>query len=78
LLKKAESTLGYLKIVTPRRNRGQLGHVKMSFGKSDEDTFFHPIKNWTPTNLDPDAVSRHKRTLNRAGWRDNAHAKGFF
>jgi hypothetical protein len=36
------------------------------------------VSNWTGTNLDPDAVSKHTALLNRAGFRDNAHAKGFF
>jgi len=28
--------------------------------------------------MDPDSVARHNRSLRRAGFRDNAHAKGFF
>ena len=32
--------------------------------------------NWTGSNLDPDSVSKHRNLLNRAGFRDNSHAKG--
>ena len=34
--------------------------------------------NWDGSNMDPDSVARHNRSLRRAGFRDNAHAKGFF
>lgn len=34
--------------------------------------------NWTGGNLDPDSVARHQHLLGRAGFRDNAHAKGIF
>lgn len=34
--------------------------------------------NWNGGNLDPDSVARHQHSLNRAGFRDNAHAKGIF
>ena len=29
-------------------------------------------------NLDPDSVKRHKHQLKRAGFVNNAHAKGYF
>ena len=32
--------------------------------------------NWDGSNMDPDSVARHNRSLRRAGFRDNAHAKG--
>lgn len=32
--------------------------------------------NWHGGNLDPDSVRRHQHQLKRAGFRDNAHAKG--
>ena len=34
--------------------------------------------NWDGNNLDPDCVKRHFQLLNRAGFKSNAHAKGFF
>ena len=43
-------------------------------GKREKAAF----TNWDGSNLDPDSVSRHYHSLNRAGFRDNAHAKGFF
>ena len=30
------------------------------------------------SNMDPDSVARHNGLLRRAGFTDNAHAKGFF
>ena len=53
LLKKAQSSLGYLKIVTPRRKSdGQSGHTHMVFGEesnsSSKSTFGRkPHTNWT-------------------------------
>jgi hypothetical protein len=34
--------------------------------------------NWHGGNMDPDNVAKHTNLLNRAGFRDNQHAKGFF
>lgn len=34
--------------------------------------------NWHGGNMDPDSVAKHTNLLNRAGFRDNQHAKGFF
>ncbi len=32
--------------------------------------------NWGPGNMDPDHVRRHERSLQRAGFKSNDHAKG--
>lgn len=36
------------------------------------------VSNWDGNNLDPDSVKRHTQQLHRAGFVNNAHAKGFF
>jgi hypothetical protein len=76
LLKYANSTLGYLKIVTPKRLKDQTGHSKIVFG--DDSKINKAVSNWTGNNLDPDSVSRHYRSLKRAGFKDNSSAKGIF
>ena len=104
LLKKAESSLGYLKMITPK-SRGQSEPYHQVFGNKESDT---PVKkavtNWHVSlfncdyrfysvsnllsillyfvnqggNMDPDSVARHNATLKRAGFKNNAHAKGVF
>jgi hypothetical protein len=96
LLEKASSTLGYLKMVTPRRHsateadaaeeEGEASaRVRLVYkngeGRIDGDAEARErarYTNWHGGNLDPESVSRHQHQLNRAGFRDNAHAKGFF
>ena len=34
--------------------------------------------NWHGSNIDPDSLARHNRGLKRAGFVNNAHAKGIF
>jgi len=83
LLQKADSSLGYLKIITPRSNlKGQTGATKI-VGKSPFEAMtasdkagFRPVTNWTGKNLDPDSVRRHQNNLKRAGFKDNLQAKG--
>jgi len=36
------------------------------------------VSNWDGKNLDPCAVKRHFKTLDRAGFKNNLHAKGLF
>jgi len=36
------------------------------------------VSNWDGKNLDPDSVKRHNYQLKRAGFVNNAHAKGIF
>jgi hypothetical protein len=78
MLLKAQSSLGYLKIVTPKiRTAGQAGITKIVYGSSDGKVS-KAVSNWTGNNLDPDQVKRHYRSLNRAGFKNNADAKGIF
>lgn len=77
LLKYAQSTLGYLKIVTPKRLTNQTGHSKVIFG-SQSKLDGKAISNWTGSNMDPDAVKRHYNGLKRAGFKNNQDMKGFF
>ena len=84
LLQKADSSLGYLRIITPKSSRGQVGVTKI-IGKSPFESMndidksnFRPLTNWTGKNMDPDSVRRHNISLKRAGFKDNTHAKGFF
>lgn len=78
LIKHAESTLGYLKIVTPKSSSSQSGRTKIIFGTADNLTTTKAVSNWTGNNMDPDAVKRHYQGLKRAGYRNNSEAKGGF
>lgn len=79
LIKHAESSLGYLKIVTPRTtSNSQSGHTKIVFGSADNKSTQKAVSNWTGKNMDPDAVKRHYQGLKRAGYKNNSDAKGFF
>ncbi|CAM9091123.1 unnamed protein product, partial [Phaeothamnion confervicola] len=84
LLREAESRLGFLKIVTPGRGgRVDGGQTRIVYrgGKALEgaearrrDRAAHA--NWSGSNLDPDAVTRHRQTLGRAGFMDHAQVMG--
>jgi DNA-binding transcriptional regulator YhcF (GntR family) len=79
LLTEAESKLGYLKIITPKRRSSQQGYTKMTFGDAGGGTSgSKAVSNWTGHNMDPDTVKRHYRGLKRAGYKNNSHAKGVF
>lgn len=79
LIKDAESSLGYLKIITPRRpNNNQQGVTRIVFGDADAKKEGRAMSNWTGKNLDPDSVKKHYHQLKRAGFKNNSHAKGFF
>lgn len=79
LLQHANSSLGYLKIVTPRKMKDQQGHTTIVFGSnSNEPKSSKAVSNWTGKNMDPDSVKRHFNSLNRAGFKNNTDAKGFF
>jgi hypothetical protein len=36
------------------------------------------VSSYNGTNLDPESVTRHKKSLRRAGFVNNTHAKGIF
>ena len=79
LLDKANSSLGYLKIITPRgRQESQTGVTKLVFGPETGPSGRKATTNWTGSNLDPDSVRRHQNILKRAGFKDNKTAKGIF
>jgi len=79
MLKKANSTLGYLKIVTPRspKDHVQSGKTKTVFGDNSVKRS-RAVSNWTGSNMDPDSVARHHAGLKRAGFKSNADMKGIF
>ena len=81
LLDKANSSLGYLKIISPRTAvaEGQTGRTKIVFGTKDKDGKAIPTKavsNWTGANPDPDSVAKHYNQLKRAGFTDNKSVIG--
>lgn len=79
LLHQANSSLSYLKIVTPRNAiKDQSGHTRIIFKNSVDAGISgsKAVSNWTGKNLDPDAVKRHYNGLKRAGFRNNADVKG--
>lgn len=93
LLESARNSLGYLRMVTPRRpDRGSSessdggGRYRIVYkdgqavvdGENEPMAGRKAVSNWHGGNLDPDSVTRHKSQLSRMGFRDNAHAKGFF
>uniref|UniRef100_A0A7S2S2D5 Complex 1 LYR protein domain-containing protein n=1 Tax=Rhizochromulina marina TaxID=1034831 RepID=A0A7S2S2D5_9STRA len=87
LLAQAESRLSFLKMVTPREYH-RLGGQQSTYyvyqnGKRLDDGSARTQdrarhSNWTGSNMDPDSVAKHQHLLNRAGFQDNSHAKGFF
>lgn len=76
LLKRANSNLGYLRIVTPRRAAEQQGVTRIVFGDADPARPAKAVSNWTGRNMDPDSVKRHYNSLKRAGFSDNRSVKG--
>lgn len=80
LLKKANSNLNYLKMITPKSKQHQdegAVNTKLTNNKTDiNKNSRRPVSNWTGNNMDPDSVRRHYNSLKRAGFRDNNHAKG--
>jgi hypothetical protein len=81
MLEKAQSSLGFLKIVTPKRpgdsGQPQSGRSRIVYG-TDKNTGSKVVTNWHGGNMDPDSVARHNNGLKRAGFQNNAHAKGIF
>ena len=79
MLTKAGSSLGYLKIVTPRSAQGnaQVGRTTMMFGE-EKASGSRPVTNWTGKNMDPDSVRKHNNFLKSAGFQSNKDVKGIF
>ena len=82
LLGKANSTLGYLRIVSPRgaRQGPQQGVTRITFGPTGAEAARpgKAVSNWSGSNVDPDALKRHQRSLSRAGFKGHRDAKGIF
>ena len=82
MIKKANNTIGYLKIITPRSSRRredvQEGVTKIVFGTGTGNGGSKAVTNWHGGNMDPDSVKRHYQGLKRAGFKSNADAKGNF
>lgn len=85
-LKDADGRLSFLRMITPKeRASSQAGKWVYRDGERLEnqdgtlrDAKGRVMSNWDGRNLDPEAVKRHNYQLKRAGFVNNAHAKGFF
>ena len=80
LVEAFDSRVAFLRMTTTRRrpNAGQTGATRTVYGGDGTVREKAKYTNWDGANMDPDSVARHNHSLKRAGFRDNAHAKGFF
>ena len=92
--KKAEKKIAFLRIITPKdKTRDKLTSstgISHTIYHDDGTTTTttdvgvgkipHKARtsNWDGTNMDPCSVKRHYAGLKRAGFVNNAHAKGIF
>ena len=77
-----DGRIAYLRMTTPRRPRFAKGRTSIVYRNGEKvDAARERDKakwsNWDGSNMDPDSVARHNRSLRRAGFRDNAHARVF-
>lgn len=90
-LKAADDRLSFLRMVTPKEAAGPTtssslggkwvykdGERLENQGGTLRDANGRVVSNWDGKNLDPESVKRHNYQLKRAGFLNNAHAKGFF
>ena len=93
-LQSADDRMSFLRMVTPKERsssstsssssqRGgkwvyKNGERLENQGGTLRDSKGRVVTNWDGKNLDPDSVKQHKHQLKRAGFVNNAHAKGFF
>ena len=85
-LAEAESRLSFLRITTTKlKPRGESGVWVYQNGQrvagataTSRGDGKGVVSNWDGKNLDPQAVTTHRKQLRRAGFVNNAHAKGFF
>lgn len=84
-LKVADEKESFLRIMTPKkRSLNQGGRWIYKDGEKvagDSGTKIvngRVVSNWNGKNLDPDSVRLHDKQLKRAGFLNNAHAKGIF
>ena len=77
LLNKANSSLVYLKMITPRSraHNKDSGRTRIVYGE-DGPREAKAVSNWTGKNMDPDSVKRHYNGLKRAGFSDNRSVVG--
>mmetsp|Transcript_16183 Transcript_16183/g.48284 ORF Transcript_16183/g.48284 Transcript_16183/m.48284 type:complete len:128 (-) Transcript_16183:45-428(-) len=84
LIEDFESRVAFLKMTTPkRRQAAQGGRTRVVYRGGERvevgtEWSRAAYSNWDGANMDPDSVARHNHQLGRMGFRDNAHAKGFF
>jgi hypothetical protein len=79
-LQEAQSSISYVKMIVPKSLQEKSDGVTKIIlpGGDDETKGKKPMTNWHGRNLDPDSVARHNRSLKRAGFLSNRHAKGIF
>ncbi|GKY96163.1 hypothetical protein MPSEU_000576300 [Mayamaea pseudoterrestris] len=89
-LKQAESRLAFLRMTSGRRrkvnsssnNTGKWiykdGERLENVNGTLRDGQGRVVSNWSGSNLDPESMTTHRKQLNRMGFKNNAHAKGFF
>lgn len=85
-MKSADARESFLRVITPKeRPMNQSGRWIYKDGKRVEggegtkrDANGKVVSSFDGKNLDPEAVTRHNQQLKRAGFMNNAHAKGFF
>lgn len=77
LVQKAVSSLGYLRIVTPKKGgSGQVGTSRLVFDSERRFEGRRPMTNWNGSNMDPDCVQKHKAQLKRARFTSHADVYG--
>ena len=86
-LQVADERMSFLRMITPK-DRSSTGNGGTWVYKDGErlknqngtlrDSNGRVVSNWDGKNLDPDSVKIHKHQLKRAGFVNNAHAKGLF
>jgi hypothetical protein len=86
-LEVAEQKLSFLRMTTVKtRPSGQSGRwiykdgekLQSDAGGTLRDSKGRVISNFDGNNMDPESVTRHRKSLKRAGFVNNEHAKGVF
>jgi hypothetical protein len=86
-LEVAEQKLSFLRMTTVKtRPSGQSGRwiykdgekLQSDAGGTMRDSKGRVVSNYDGANMDPEMVTRHRKSLKRAGFVNNEHAKGVF
>jgi hypothetical protein len=86
-LEVAEQKLSFLRMTTVKtRPSGQSGRwiykdgekLQSDAGGTIRDSKGRVVSNYDGANMDPEMVTRHRKSLKRAGFVNNEHAKGVF